>query len=720
MASGVNVKMGVSGLAEFKTSMSQAKASVKTLDDELKLNEAQLKANGDAEAYMEKKSQLLKQKLEEQKSIVAQLEAQLKTMADNGVNKSSTAYQNLQSALARARTNVLTTESDLRNLGSAGNEAATSAGNVQDSLSRIGQGISFQNATSVIDGITEKLESAAKAAWNLGKQIVNATLGGGEWADELVTEASVYGLTPDQLQRMRKTSGIIDTSVEAIVGSRKKLARGLGNGTSGTMDALEFLGIDASQDVEDVFWQAGEALMQLTDETEQEAKAQALFGRSWADLIPLFEAGREEYEATNEAWNTVSDENLEKLTKMDDQFQKLQGEFETLKMTLLSTLGETLTPLMEKLTALFEEFNKYLESDEGREAMQKLGDSLMALFEDILAIKPEEVMEKVAGAIDSLKNGLDWIRDNKDSIVTALKAIAVGFAGLKVGSTVLKFLELKGALLGGGGSALSGTGTALASGASTAGTAATGAVGSGLLSTLGMAAVPAAVLAAGIIPAVIAQRHNEADWLATQEARIEAAERASEMGMETSARLLAEGAEAVGPHHDEAGNQRKMFFGQFLDIRSTAEAEQLLMGLSSRQNQQRAELASMLYGRSTTYGNDAWMELQRLWGGEAMDQGRIEAILNAVLDAESDRINAAADRMAEAAEELSGDSDRQSQTNSEMINAIGGMKGLPAMIADAVKVGLSQANIVIGTDAVNGLTNRVSSAMAQSVRNIAR
>ena len=144
------------------------------------------------------------------------------------------------------------------------------------------------------------------------------------------------------------------------------------------------------------------------------------------------------------------------------------------------------------------------------------------------------------------------------------------------------------------------------------------------------------------------------------------------------------------------------------------------MGLSSRQNQQRAELAAMLYGRSTSYGNDAWMELQRLWGGEAMDQGRIEAILNAVLDAESDRINAAADRMAEAAEELSGDSDRQSQTNSEMINAIGGMKGLPAMIADAVKVGLSQANIVIGTDAVNGLTNRVSNAMAQSVRNIAR
>ena len=39
MASGVNVKMGVSGVAQFKQSINQAKQSVKTLDAQIALSE---------------------------------------------------------------------------------------------------------------------------------------------------------------------------------------------------------------------------------------------------------------------------------------------------------------------------------------------------------------------------------------------------------------------------------------------------------------------------------------------------------------------------------------------------------------------------------------------------------------------------------------------------------------------------------------------------------
>ena len=80
MANGVNVKMGVSGVAQFKQSMKQAQQSVKTLDAELKLNEKQFKATGDAEAYLEQKAELLKKKLEEQKSAVSNAEKALDEM----------------------------------------------------------------------------------------------------------------------------------------------------------------------------------------------------------------------------------------------------------------------------------------------------------------------------------------------------------------------------------------------------------------------------------------------------------------------------------------------------------------------------------------------------------------------------------------------------------------------------------------------------------------
>ena len=74
MASGVNVKMGVSGVAKFKQDMNQAKQSVKTLDAQLALTEKQFKASGDAESYMTEKAALLQAKLEQQKSVLATAE----------------------------------------------------------------------------------------------------------------------------------------------------------------------------------------------------------------------------------------------------------------------------------------------------------------------------------------------------------------------------------------------------------------------------------------------------------------------------------------------------------------------------------------------------------------------------------------------------------------------------------------------------------------------
>jgi threonine dehydratase len=69
MATGVNVKMGVEGISQFKNNMNQARQAVKTLDAQLALSEKQFKASGDAESYMTEKTELLKAKLEQQKTV---------------------------------------------------------------------------------------------------------------------------------------------------------------------------------------------------------------------------------------------------------------------------------------------------------------------------------------------------------------------------------------------------------------------------------------------------------------------------------------------------------------------------------------------------------------------------------------------------------------------------------------------------------------------------
>ena len=46
----VNAEMSVTGLSDFKNSMNQAAASVKTLDAALKANEKSMKVNGATES----------------------------------------------------------------------------------------------------------------------------------------------------------------------------------------------------------------------------------------------------------------------------------------------------------------------------------------------------------------------------------------------------------------------------------------------------------------------------------------------------------------------------------------------------------------------------------------------------------------------------------------------------------------------------------------------
>ena len=49
---GVNVKMGVTGVSDFKRNMGDAQSAVKALNEALKANESQLKLNGDQELYL--------------------------------------------------------------------------------------------------------------------------------------------------------------------------------------------------------------------------------------------------------------------------------------------------------------------------------------------------------------------------------------------------------------------------------------------------------------------------------------------------------------------------------------------------------------------------------------------------------------------------------------------------------------------------------------------
>lgn len=508
MAGGVNVKMGVSGVSQFKQNMNQAKAAVKTLDAQLALTEKQFKASGDAEEYMAKKTAELEAKMEAQKGIIENAEKALEQMAKNGVDRASKAYQDMYQQMLRAKADLLDTEAAMNGVADAGDAAADSITDVSNQLSSINRGVKLDNVTNGISKITSGMEAAIQKAWKLGVAIKREVLNAGNWADDLATRASYYEMTPEELQRMDKTASLIDTSVESIIGAQKKLRKGIGSKDEGAMGAFAALfgeGYDPNTvGWEQAFWDAGQAIMRFTDAEEKEVYAQKLFGRSWNELIPLFEAGRQKYEETLASWNVVPEEQIKALTEMDDQYQILQEELKAVKLTFMGELAPTVKSVMETMTGLVAKFNEYLQTEKGQQMMEALGDAVEKLFSGLANIDPDDVMKTVEDVIGGITDALQWIGDHYQDVITGIELIGAAFGLLKLGelaTNAWKIVDAFKQLPGGGNggqppavdptvtpkTTAGGTGTAATAGA----TKAVAATGAGAYKALGISGTAA-------------------------------------------------------------------------------------------------------------------------------------------------------------------------------------------------------------------------------------
>ena len=577
MATDITTKMGVTGLSGYKKAMGDAAASVKTLDEALKLNEEQLKLNGDQEVYMANKVRILKDRIEAQRKVVQNAEAALKEMRENGVDPSSKSFQTMQQRVFSAATKLTSMKTELRNVESGAQGAKNETAAMNTELQNVGKGIAWQNVSDGLHKITDSLQSGARAAVNFGKKLITSAKGATGYADEIKTIVAQYedmGLSADRYQRMKNVEEFIDTPVEAILTAQQRMQKATAS-SGGKKTLEETLGISLSgQNAEDLFWEIGDALMNMGESFDKESAAQTMFGRSWRELVPLFKAGREEYEKALSEQNVLTDEQVDKLGQADDAIKSVEQEIELLKRQFWADNADKITDMLE------------------------------------------------------------WIVDNKDGIVTALEVIGGAFAAMKIGQFAIDIGQAVNGmkeLIGlGGGNAGAGAGTGTA--ASGAKAAATGG-GKGWIATaagavkdffLGGAGTAALVTGTALAPAMIAMNDT---WAKSEEKRASRAESARTSNS-PDAQFLARAAEALVLRN-----------GQNQDYEAIKD---LLMGLESRQNQQRAELYNTIqqYAPTTSDGNYTWNQLMRLWAGEEIDLGAQNALLEAVSNAFQGKIDA--------------------------------------------------------------------------------
>jgi len=384
MATNIGAKVELAGEREFRQALSQINAGLKTTASELKLVTARYSENADSVAGLTAKNEALQKKLDQQREKVETLRRALEN-AKVQYGETDTKTLKWQQSLNLAEAELIQVEKELRDNSEALKQAqkdmekfGLAEDEVRDKTKDIGNIIAdFANklgihlpagadkAIRALDSTKVSTLALVGAVAGLIKGFADATIQTAKTADEILTLASTSGLATDTIQKMNYASELLDVSTETITGSMTRMISSLSQAQKGTGDAADafrklHVNIRDSngrlKDSETLFYQVIDALGKVRNETERDALAMQIFGRSARELNPLIEAGSsalKELGDEAERMGYVMDENtLQKFGALDDAMQRFNNQTTTFKNSIAIVLLPVLTGFFEVLNKI--------------------------------------------------------------------------------------------------------------------------------------------------------------------------------------------------------------------------------------------------------------------------------------------------------------------------------------------------------------------------------
>ena len=326
----------------------QINNETKAIDRELKQVDKALKFNPTSVELWRQKQDLLAKKISETKEKLTLLKNEQARMDAAGVDKNSEEYRKLQREIIETESKVKTFEGQLRRIGQVNLRA------MSEQFKKMGTDL--QSAGQAMRGIST---AAAALAASFGALTVKS----GKWADDLNTMSKRYSIATKDLQMYSAAAELVDTDVETIAKSHVKLEKTMltaSKGTGNAADAFKALGVevtnaDGSLRNGDQVWQETiKALGEMENETERDAYAMTLMGRSASELNPLIEDGGEAYQRLAETMakydlDFVDQEMLDQANAFNDSLDTIKAVGMVAFQQLGTQLAAYLAPAMEKV-----------------------------------------------------------------------------------------------------------------------------------------------------------------------------------------------------------------------------------------------------------------------------------------------------------------------------------------------------------------------------------
>ena len=474
----ISTKFTLSGEKEYQQAISKIGDNMRLLNSEMRKVETAYARNADSVEALTAKNTVYQKEIDKQKEKIETYRKAVKAAQDaqdaqnkkleeaaKTLDKGSDEYKSIAEEAEAARKKVEKWQTSLNNaeaeLNNLNNKLDENKEKIEESGRETG------NLGDVVSGLTEKFgiklpEGMQKSMNSMGslnttsvkiaggfaalavaiakaeKALISMTKESAAFADNIITLSMQTGQTTDQLQEFSYATELIDVSVDTLQGSLTKLTNNMQdtiNGTGNAKASFEALGISVAdadgnmRSANDVFYETIDALGDVKNETERDAMAMDIFGRSAQDLNPLIIQGSETLKAyAQEAHNVgyvLNNEELSALGAVDDAYQRLQKSQEGAKNQLSAEFAPYLTEFYEKITKLIKD---------GGQALKDSGivDSFGMLLEtvgDIIAPTDQlssDTVPKLTEALRPLAEIMAGIADTIDFISGAATVLTTG------------------------------------------------------------------------------------------------------------------------------------------------------------------------------------------------------------------------------------------------------------------------------------------------------
>ena len=314
---------------------------------------------------------------------------------------------------------IVKTEKRLRDLGAESERTGNAMKNAGNDADGFGDKLKNGLATAAkAAGVAIAAVGAAVVAGT--KKMIDFTVAGAEYADTIMTDSAVTGIATDKLQEYRYAAELVDVSTDTLTKSMSKNIKSMSSAAKGTGDtaaAYKKLGVEVTnsdgslRDSQTVYWELIDALGTVENETERDALAMQILGKSAQELNPLIEAGSSRMaelgQQAHDAGAVLSDDALNSFGAFDDQLQYLKVNAEAAKNALGTALLPMLTNLATTGNSLLTDFTKSLvdaNGDVGKMA-DAVADIIPKIVDAIVAALPQ-LLDAAAKIVKSLAEGI--------------------------------------------------------------------------------------------------------------------------------------------------------------------------------------------------------------------------------------------------------------------------------------------------------------------------